>query len=398
MEGGFHMLKKLVCLLIAMMLVCSTVSGAFVPAKEADGGYYKIDAQSKEWAKFTSHEEKVKALQPTKDLSGLSTKELACAALEYPLLVDIYAYDDLKAGVEAAKAVCPALALLMEREDAAEVLREFAFNSEELYAQLSTNDIHERFAAFAVRDLAEQVTGENFDPFDPQDGDDSVLAFDARPTVPGAYVGWNADGPYWGLRTPNGTDVTDYCNSDFYETVEDERIEAMTAEWAQAYPNAVVVAPASRTYNCHSFAWAAEGRIGYNPFVLEGRAIDYYLGDRSYNRVGRIQNPERSALYGELLPGDVVVFTYQGEQDRAHSALVYEVPSADGNGTAHGASMHYADPVRYISKWGCGPVVIHTLNDCPYGIHQYTTAIVDGEEVRTPQPGDRTLYAYRKAV
>jgi hypothetical protein len=69
---------------------------------EISGGWdYPVKPGSEEWKMFQSNEEMVKACQiPEKILLSLSTDSLAELCLQYPLLNDIFAFDNLNNGFD----------------------------------------------------------------------------------------------------------------------------------------------------------------------------------------------------------------------------------------------------------------------------------------------------------
>ncbi|MDR0573444.1 MAG: hypothetical protein LBG96_05350 [Tannerella sp.] len=62
---------------------------------------YPIKPGMKEWKKFTSNEEMVNACQiPEKILSALSTEDLMELCLQYPLIYDVFAFENLNHGLD----------------------------------------------------------------------------------------------------------------------------------------------------------------------------------------------------------------------------------------------------------------------------------------------------------
>jgi hypothetical protein len=91
------------------------------------------------------------------------------------------------------------------------------------------------------------------------------------------------DTPNTSITTPRGTTVPDTYNTCEYDQ---PTIDWLNSYFATYYPNAEQLASASRTYNCHAYAWhMSEGGgpvwIGYNTYTAE----DVYWTDGSYNEV-----------------------------------------------------------------------------------------------------------------
>ncbi|MBC7914345.1 MAG: T9SS type A sorting domain-containing protein [Pyrinomonadaceae bacterium] len=131
------------------------------------------------------------------------------------------------------------------------------------------------------------------------------------------------------ILTPKGNPVSDtYLVPEFTPS----GIAARNAYVAAAYPNAIRLANASATYNCHAYAWhTVEGGnnvwLGYYTSTAE----DVYWNDGSYIE-------ESSSTY----PGKV---SYASDN---HSA----VTTAQAN--------------IFISKWGEFPLMQHEETDVPY--------------------------------
>lgn len=102
------------------------------------------------------------------------------------------------------------------------------------------------------------------------------------------------------------------------------------------FPNAEILEYSTSEYNCHGYAWLMQdgGAPGW---------INQDNADGSSNLCKFWTND----YYGETTEANAVkVFYYNGD----HSA----VPSPDVAG-------------KYISKWGAGPLVLHSPDYCPYG-------------------------------
>jgi hypothetical protein len=135
------------------------------------------------------------------------------------------------------------------------------------------------------------------------------------------------------IYTPKGSTVPDTYNRD--EMSPDEI--AFNNNWAiTTYPNAIFLESATRTYNCHAYAWhVSEGGnrvwIGYSSSTAE----DIYWQDGSYGEV-------------------------------AIEAEATKVSYASNNHSA----VTTAQPGWFKSKWGGTPLMQHAWNDCPYNSTQ----------------------------
>ena len=131
------------------------------------------------------------------------------------------------------------------------------------------------------------------------------------------------------IKTPKDSTVPDTYLCD--EMLQSE-IDYLNNLATSTYPNAILLEPASRTYNCHAYAWhVSEGGnkvwIGSSTQTAE----DIYWQDGSYGEV----TTEAEAAKVSYVKGN-------------HSAVTTSQPG------------------WFISKWGPWPRMKHAWNDCPY--------------------------------
>ncbi|MDR3339416.1 MAG: hypothetical protein LBT25_04855 [Candidatus Symbiothrix sp.] len=88
---------------------------------------YPVKPGMKEWKKLDSNEEMVTTCQiPEKILSFLSTEDLAILCLQYPLLYDVFAFNDLNEGLNKLFDDFNGIRELYKRRDASgELLRQY---------------------------------------------------------------------------------------------------------------------------------------------------------------------------------------------------------------------------------------------------------------------------------
>jgi len=127
------------------------------------------------------------------------------------------------------------------------------------------------------------------------------------------------------LKTPRGKPVQGVYQINEMTQYE---IDSITTYWVDKYKNkADFLAKASATYNCHSYTWN----------MTEGGPVCWvdgcypYISDSSYIRV-----PE---------------------------AMAEKIAYSD-----HSAVKSKTHPGKYESKWGPGPLMRHSPEDCPYSM------------------------------
>lgn len=137
------------------------------------------------------------------------------------------------------------------------------------------------------------------------------------------------------VHTPTGVNIEAIQRAEFSQD-DIAALEASAANWISTYSsNAVRVAPASATYNCHNFAWhSSDG--GSQLWI---------------NQADQYGNGNISKYWSGTSP------TYQATTSSKASKVFY--PNGD-----HSAKV--INPGLYESKWGYWPRYRHTPTDCPY--------------------------------
>ena len=136
------------------------------------------------------------------------------------------------------------------------------------------------------------------------------------------------------VKTPKGS-VVRACW--YFDEMTEGDIYACSVLAVTAHPNANFKEPASRTYNCHAYAWyVSEGGENVWMGYLDPSAEDVYWTDGSYFEVT-----------SEDVNGWVVAEKV-GYPNGNHSAVTTTVVGT------------------YKSKWGAWPLMEHSKADCPY--------------------------------
>lgn len=312
--------------------------------KQYGVGEYPTNYDSKEW-KEMNYQETVSACElPENMIDDMSTADLTKYVLNYPLLIDVYAFDDTELGIEHLKDISNACAELFSREDAIpnlidayetlecdysavaegtqlmsesgylqEIFLEsyFGNNIEEL-SQAEKNDIkkilEEKFeqknesvkefsTATEFFDAAYESTGEFQLDMLPESMEEYYENKENITTLAGY------DGSSYYLYNPcNGA----WCNYGTYtkyartancykyisgEYTDVERI-AMDAEFMIAHPSFTYLASSSKKYNCHSYAWIDSSANKYwllNPNKYAGNTTYFKkLGVTTYKSGDKI--------------------------------------------------------------------------------------------------------------
>lgn len=333
----------LVCWCIAFTLLVSASAAEVITEKYK----FPIVPGMPEWSEFESVTEMREACQvPEEILENMTTEALVQTAMDHPFLTDLYFYDTLQDGFDSLAESSNVVAELLQRDDAAEAL----FNE---YNTIQISDENTDFLDFAAPRFLETALcqPEIVRHLNKQQVETLSNAFFENYTfraehpaifsrTSAAYqiqaektVSSSADTTF--IKTPNGTDVEVWITNQEFTSAE-KREEDETAQ--KQYPNAEFVSSASMAYNCHSYAWLQNSRYNYTKYWMDDPSA--FWTDRSF-----------LTRSGSIKVGDIGVYTNVRGTVK-HSAIV--------------DSISNSKPV-YISKWGDGPVMIHTEFHCPYG-------------------------------
>ncbi len=220
-------MNKKISIVLALLLLC----GIFIISMQSinaesiysiDEKYdYPIDLGTNSWQSLKTHQEKVEVSQiPNEILKELSTSALLDSILDYPLLIDMYAYNTIDEGYASVLESFGGLQEFVERPNYERILVN-TYSS--LKTQYRNGDIDVFLDMFFCELL---LDGMNLD---------IMLLYSTT------YV-----------YTPNGTPV--------YVLIRGEELSwlqrlLLNNQMDAAYPNATRLGTATTNYNCHSYAW-----------------------------------------------------------------------------------------------------------------------------------------------
>ncbi|CAM3920925.1 MULTISPECIES: hypothetical protein [Paenibacillus] len=324
------LLKKVFSLALVLSVMLMSL-GFIVSAEEIrdqtpsviDKPYeYPIKPGTDEWKDLADKEEKLKVSQIPEDvLTKLSTEALIESVLNYPLLVDMLAFNSYEQGFNAVASNFNGLQELLKRDDAGIKLFEkynkknSSLNVEQtnyrdsmyLKVMLSQNVLSSKLSAEQLKEL--------------KSGHDSSVQANT-------YV-----------KTPNGTNVLVYQNPEMLSSADKAQI---AKDIALSYPNATKLRDATSVYNCHSYAWYSTSST--NPYWMDNPSA--YWTDGSY----------KSSSSGAA--GYRIYYSTSGNE---HTGIINSVlygPPAPGKG--------WSSLTDVTSKWGMAGLYKHRANDCPY--------------------------------
>jgi tetratricopeptide (TPR) repeat protein len=289
---------------------------------------YPVKPGSDKWKDFITHEEMVDACKiPDAVIEKMSTVELLQAWESYPLKLDVIAFNSPQQGFEVQKVICRALRVLLSKEDVGKVVlkhyKEIKTDEARIFAKTSSlatiNDYWMLKILLAQPEIASRIS----------DLDDKKFLERELNYVKGLQKTTETS---LNIITPRGTAVPNIIRSDgaddpWQPWVFD--VAGTDQYFRDTYPQATIVSSSTRTYNCHSYAWAN----GYtNRCWINSPSDDLYF-----------QEPAGDGSYDNISESFAIKVSYSGD----HSATTTSTPNV------------------YISKWGAAPLMQHNKNYVP---------------------------------
>ena len=314
-------LSKISVMLIAFSIFVGLSSicniGYSVSMEEADNTdiitephVYPVLPGSAEWSTFYEPEQKLAACYVSPDeLNRMTTDALVETVINYPLLIDMYAFESIDIGIEEVSTHFAGIEELFSRDDAAQSLSDY-------YQQAKARDASNIKIEYA-NTLLECLSNSTEDIHE----SDQIV-----PHIRNTYV-----------KTPKGSDVFVQEGVTWaHQNISYDKAVAYIEVYLETYPSARLIADVNPSYNCHSYAFYSQS-ISNNYWMPDPTQ---YFTDQSY-----ISCPAKF--------GARVYYTRRDGKSN-HSAIVTKVSSG-------------SNPTTVASKWGYSGVFTHFTKDCPYG-------------------------------
>ncbi|ADL53736.1 hypothetical protein [Clostridium cellulovorans] len=393
--------KRLLSFISASALVFVTIAGVSVSATGANevtintaiGYNYPIKPGTVEWYKLGNKPAREKSCQiPEEVLKSLTTDELIETVLNYPFLMDIYAYDSYQKGFNAVSKKFNGLKELLKREDVADKLIakyksievaddvasseifdlasvEVLLRQDEVISKLNDTsknevekevenkymqkkehkDIYGATCATSYKVEAEKQATLSTEQSNtlattlivkPAPALSTTLVVDQTTTLATEETpSLVAEQTTKYVYTPKGTPVEVLQLGELMTNA--EKVEA--DNWVKStYPGIGLLRSATSNYNCHSYAWYSQATS--NVYWINNPTP--YMTDGSYNYMGTA-----SGYSGERV--------YYSSPGNEHSGIVYNRIAGTIGPDAYGN-------VNVLSKWGTYGLVRHSAQNCPY--------------------------------
>jgi uncharacterized protein YxeA len=314
-------MKKIVSIMLAAFMLCSFSASVFANGtidgsaenelnQEKSSYEYKVTPGDKEWAEFTSTEQMLDATQiPSDVLNQMTTEELVDAVLDFPLIINIYAYDSYEDGLKALAKDSDAFNEILKRPDAGEKLLNKLTASQTMKSEDSLQQL-----TLSVL-LTENTIWESV-----ENKEVANKMLRATNTT---------------VKTPKGSNVSVIIRGEEMTSAEKA---SLNNSYVSAYPSATLVSTSTSNYNCHAYAWYSDSTS--NQYWMNSPSA--YMTDGSYTSFTNLI----SAVIGTR------VYYDNGE----HSGIVYEA----------GGPLASTKYLKVISKWGMAPLMKHRADYSPY--------------------------------
>ncbi len=349
------------------LLFLLALSSVFMPEQLFSQYKYPFGPDDKEWYSFSDVNERKAALAiPNDCLNGIRTSELLELCLDYPYLMDFFAYNSSEKGLNALMSDFNGFKELLNREDLMPCLIESIKGVNKTLTD-SRNDI-EDIGSYTLRccvlfilmdrtlsvdnlteEQALQLT-ETINALSTIEVMQESVALNVLQHVSqrltsstyydNLYFDWiDACFSLVERNTPNQCPVYAYklISSD-YSSGEKSSYRSYTISH---YPGVSIVDEATRKYNCHAYAW----------HITQGNNDDkLWIGHDAISH-----NPEscpdpywETGSYYEVDESEATIVTYMKYGVITHSAI-----RINSN--------------EYLSKWGASPLVRHAPTNVPSG-------------------------------
>lgn len=321
------------------------------------------------WRKYEDLKSKQQALNlPQKMLDTISTKQLVAMCMQYPMWDNYSAFNSPIMGINSVISGFNGFAELRKRKDYAKEILDYLVRlnlkisvepsthnrmirayAETIISSMYFEDIFEnanvlRLEAYiSMRQITEEAKSHLLATKISSDllkiiidGKKSHLSRPALLSQLNVYdcpskrtVTWDT------VHTHFGKSV--YCH--VIENCSPEELALHDSYYISMHPNATLISHSSHKYNCHSYAWNIYGRENFCRYL--------WINEKDDDGEDNLSKYWTGDLYREVIDSrDTPIRIYYANHD--HSAVG---PFSDG---------------KVLSKWGFGPVMRHSIHDCPY--------------------------------
>ena len=363
---------------------CKDVEKIEALSYQKDRCLYEISPSDPEWSELTYLEQLEVCDMPEKFLNECSTWDLSEYVLEYPFLFDIYAFESTEQGINHLINTSNVCKEFFSRNDAKEVLLEKYDNLIVDYNLLSEEMDYiddplsqsgydkelflQSYFGNKINDLnsseKEKLKGIISEKYEQKKGKcdefaTSFLIYDEiqkiGESIPNEIVANNIANDLMAVYSDSSDGFTEFGSELFYvnEAVRkvglykkygtsvgcyqyvsgdytDKEISNIDAKMHSTHPTWIRILPATKTYNCHSYAWLEQ--IVFNKYWIANP--DFFAKSSSFNKIGAncaAQDKDKIIIDGLRFQQDGFGNTMQA----LHSVIVYSGGTNSSNIQTH---------------------------------------------------------------
>ena len=244
--------SMMLILVLALSLPGAVLADEIESSEEAH--VYPVLPGSDEWRAMSLEERLASCEVSTKEVEGMTTSALVETVLNYPFLINIYAYNSIDEGIERVSSHFPALPELISRSDGVESLQNYCSQQKQVQS-----DSEPSLDVYNAETLIEAISN-------------SMPSSTPRITNTTLY-------------TPRGSAVPAYIDTTWNDhRTTQARADQISTAYLGIYPSAKIIRTSNPKYNCHSYAWhstSANNRYWIDnpaPFVTDGSYTKDYAG------------------------------------------------------------------------------------------------------------------------
>ena len=296
-------LKKIVILSLCSILffvVFMSINTIGVRAQEdwSEPGDYPVSPEDPDWKELSYSEALAASNMPEDKTKKLSTEELVIWFMEYPFLGDIAAFDSLDYAMDCLKGKSNICREFLSRKDAKNVLLEYYMELD--YANMDdvSKLVKETFFNAYFTYIKDELNGEDIATIkkivEKQDSAENLALISLRLSLDGNEnkpTEFNELNSYMPKATMDGFNYSGSNGYSFYDTwckkgsytrygmtasgcfkyisgdISDATADAAHDYFHELHPSFGYVYPATKKYNCHSYAWI--GNYPTNQYLIK---------------------------------------------------------------------------------------------------------------------------------
>jgi hypothetical protein len=148
----------ILCCTITFTVGCEKAGQPGLEYTITDAYKYPVEPGMEEWKKLNSLQEKAEACQiPVDILGSMTTEALIETVVNYPLFINVFAYDNKKTGLEHVKGYFNGLQELYQRDDAIEKMENYIGEKFKEVEDRQPEKFKKMFAEFVLNNLKETL-------------------------------------------------------------------------------------------------------------------------------------------------------------------------------------------------------------------------------------------------